>query len=100
MYCLEVKGINYELSHQLKNDSTPHKMMKSSRLNNLDNEGSAEKITDERIIEEVLSMIIERHMKQKNKVHFSYEDNHISKDITAKHMRISFVDLNDRLKRK
>lgn len=38
-------------------------MMKSSRLNNLDNEGSAEKITDERIIEEVLSMIIERHMK-------------------------------------
>ena len=39
-------------------------------------------------------------MKLKNKIHFSYEDDEIDKNVTAKHMRISFVDINDHLKRK
>ena len=50
--------------------------------------------------EEVLNLIIEKHHKDKQKLLCSQELNSMRRKIVAKHTRVSYIDIEDQLKKK
>ena len=50
--------------------------------------------------DEVLNLIIEKHHKDKQKKCFSLDIDEYRKKIIAKHARISYIDIEDQLKKK